>query len=118
MKRDMDLVREILQFMEGSGGPLVRRVIMQEKIPMVHDRSDLFLHLDMMEDAGLVARHDSTKEAWRLCWDGYEFLDTSRDQGTWNKAKAEVIDKAKGLPFAVLMNVLTVWLTKAVVGGA
>jgi hypothetical protein len=52
----------------------------------------------------------------RLTWEGYEFLEASRDEGLWNKAVREVVSKGGGLAFEVLKQVLVSWVKDAVLG--
>ena len=43
--------------------------------------------------------------AFNLTWDGHEFLDAIRNEGTWNKIKAFVKEKSASLSFDVIKAV-------------
>src|SRR3954466_13971337 len=103
MKRDMDLVREILlqaEELSPEGGRIgVEGKTIQE----------ISYHLFMMEQSGLVilwpysrivAKYPGTVFAFRdiihsnhplrcyaLTWQGHDFLDTARNPDTWKAAK-------------------------------
>ena len=109
MKRDMDLIRKILIKIEDSKKYPIREKI---KIEEYEDDSINF-HLILLEEAGLV-EVDLTKmgdgkpivDVSRLTWEGYEFLDSSRNNKVWNKAKSLVMKKTSGLTFTILKDVL------------
>ena len=44
--------------------------------------------------------------AKRLTWAGHEFLEASRDDTRWEKAKEEVTGKVGGMVFEILKQVL------------
>ena len=50
-------------------------------------------------------------------WDGYEFLEASRDESLWNKALQQMRSKGGGLVFEVLKQVLISWTKDAVLRG-
>jgi hypothetical protein len=39
-----------------------------------------------------------------LTWDGYEFLESAKDENLWGKAKSIVIKPAGGVAFGVLLD--------------
>lgn len=39
-----------------------------------------------------------------ITWEGYEFLNASRDSGLWQKAKEKVIGPAAGVSFTLLLE--------------
>lgn len=80
-------------------------------------------HLELMCEAELVEATVFTEGSggreWkvsRLKWQGHEFLDLCRDEGTWREAKEEVATKAKGLAYAVLLALLVEWAKRRVFG--
>ncbi len=101
MKRDMDLVREILRTvekMEPSRG--------HTETPFEIDgySPDLIsYHLKLMIQANLVeataireARGGLEVSHWwikGLTWDGHDFLDSARDESRWNVAKGILTEK-------------------------
>lgn len=108
MKRDLDLVRKILLQMEAAEhgffkGPLT-----------IADHSDeeIGYHVFLMSQAGLVkALPDSEINSQsphatpiNITWAGHEFLEASKDDGLWNKAKTHVLKPAGGAAFDVLLE--------------
>ena len=119
MERDMDLVRRILHEVEKApfdmGGVDV-------KLPGVSDEA-LQNHLLLLWEADLIHAMDASGGGnpqylpIRLTWIGHEFLDASRDDTLWNKAKGVVVKKTGGLTFEVLFALLKEWAKEAVLGG-
>jgi len=52
----------------------------------------------------------------RLTWRGHEFLDTSRSDSLWDKAKSTVLNKTGGLAFDVLFSGLKELATRLALG--
>lgn len=109
MKRDMDLCRAILFEIENS-----------DEVHSFHDISvdgyseqQIFYHVKLLHDAGLVEAHDGSTMAelrWfaqRLTWTGHEFLDATRDETIWNKAKTRVAGELGSVPFVIVRDVVT-----------
>lgn len=108
MKRDMDLVRELLFDIESDAPREGRRG---------KGRSDpeIAYHLVLMEEAGFIA---PTASDWtrtctltvhdpvRLTWAGHEFLDQARDLERWKKARA-IIHTVGGAGLDALKAVLS-----------
>ena len=116
MKRDMDLVRDLLLYFEAKS-----------ETPGIHSsdvRMDGFtdtqigLHLNIMAEAGLLIcepfRSSTNPDrfirtlVFDLSWKGHEYLDTIRDPKIWKKTKSTLgrignwsfsvaLDIAKGL---------------------
>lgn len=90
MKRDMDLIRQIMLAVETSNGPTIR------KLPPFDDRSEEVIaeHARLAFDAGLL---EGTKfqplsgppqfANIGLTWRGHEFLEQTRDPEIWEKTK-------------------------------
>ena len=107
MKRDMDLVREILLTIEkdeGSGH-------IRPRTPG-YSAQEITYHIEIMKEAGLVEAEiiRSSKQSSyilkRLTWQGHEFLDAARDETLWKKAKEKVLEKTSGLSIDLLKAVL------------
>lgn len=107
MKRDMELVREILIFFEEKETPgLV-------EIPPIEGYDDLTIktHLVMMHDAGLL-RCEPVKSSssdrviyvipFELTWAGHDFVQMMRDDNLWKKAKEYVIMPGASWSFEIL----------------
>jgi hypothetical protein len=108
MKRQMDLVRGIALQLETSP-PTGGKVTMPE-VPGFTER-EVGYHAYLMRQAGLVEAADGFLEDPKqyaypigLTWNGHEFLDASRDNTLWTKAKTNVIGPAGGVAFAVLLE--------------
>lgn len=104
MKRDMDLIREILLRLE------------QHYLDEIegHSAKEIAYHVSLLEGAGLVTQdiysnlflNDSMLEGIRITWAGHEFLDASRSVSIWEKAKNIAIEKTGALSFEVLKAIL------------
>lgn len=108
MKRDLDLLREILLEVEERGQP-------NELIdPQVEGRNELEIsyHVMLASDAGLIKALDRTAigvfrwSASYLTWAGHEFLDASRDQAIWKEAKRAAESAGETVAFDVLKKTL------------
>lgn len=108
MRRDMDLVREILlaaESLPAAGG----FIDLPER-----DDGELRYHLRIVAQAGLLdvqfAAHEGTahETVWLngLTWQGHEFLSTARDNTRWRAAVHKVGATAGGVAFALLRDYL------------
>jgi hypothetical protein len=98
MKRDMDLIREILLYAEESpaGTPWSARPLLD------HDLKEVIEHVMLLKDAGYVdatTLQHSAAMIRRITHDGHEFLNTSRDKTLWEKAKEQA--KNLGAPITI-----------------
>lgn len=121
MKRDMDLARSIMLALEESPGPdLVDTYI--EVYVKGHTPEEISYHVMLLHEAGLIKALDASSfgiDNWkpeRLTWEGHEFLESSRDEGIWKKAKKIMVEKAGGITFEALKQVL-IQLAKDAVSG-
>lgn len=97
MKRDLDLVRDILRYVEGSEGGAVDLSGMDAGI------KTLAFHAELMAARGLiecsVARdafgEPMDVEVSGITWEGYDYLDAIRSPKVWKRAK-EVISSTVG----------------------
>jgi DNA-binding transcriptional ArsR family regulator len=106
MKRDVDLIRQILLDLE-AGGAYANwfDVDIEEYSPEQMD-----YHLELLTEAGLITVRTSQREfsRWlpvRLTWKGHELLDAAREERQWQKAK-EAVEKVGGVPFEVIATIL------------
>lgn len=116
MKRDMDLIRDLLLKIEDSSNPISSNILCKDADEEEKDR--IINHLRLMFDQGLFTAIVTTLVAgrWRcqeikLTWEGHEFVDTLRDPTVWDKSKG-IASKAGGAGFKVLIEI-----GKAVVKG-
>jgi len=92
MKRDMDLVRNILLRLENSDKIRNGAAVLSD----LADDSLVQGHLELLEDAGYLEQKNwkphpegvTMRMGWRITWAGHEFLDTVRDPEIWRKTKA------------------------------
>lgn len=104
MKRNMDLIREILFWLEdhGSGMPEVPE----------HTEEEIGHHCYLLWRAGLIeaanssCMDDDQPQAIPLSitWDGHEFIDAARDSNLWKLAREKVIGPAGSVSFTVLLE--------------
>lgn len=90
MKRDMDLIREILIMIEEYNGPSNRFWITLDG----HSDEQVKYHAVLLKEAGLIEAdimktfQGSEIRISRLTWAGHEFLDATRSSKVWEGAKA------------------------------
>ena len=91
MRRDMDLVRSILQQVELADGPVSHGEITCDG----HSEQELLWHIDLMAEHGLLdARIQRASGGERiaaivdgLTWEGLDLLDAMRSQRVWDRAR-------------------------------
>ena len=125
MKRDMDLIREILLWIEENIPWGEQHEVAIEK----RDPGAVGFHVVLLREAGLIVAHETSPstvplpehaaelKVTRLTWDGCEFLDAARDEKTWSRAKAEVSEKSGGLSFEIMKSVLIESIKRQLFGG-
>ena len=114
MKRDMDLVRAILKHLADRDLQSAQAVVSIEG----YSKDKIAGHLEIMEDKGLVDGVTGMCAACkRMTWEGHEFLEASRDDTIWNKAKALVLEKTGGLSFEALKAALVKLVVTTVESG-
>jgi hypothetical protein len=107
MKRDMDLIREILLYRESDG---------DHKIPNDYNDEQIAYHVQLLIDEGLVEgnviwQHLGERQVpsgyfiTRLTMSGHDFLDASRENKVWEKAKGTFKEKGVGWTIDVLKAV-------------
>lgn len=113
MKRDMDLVRQIMQTLEAR--PSTSNVLDLE-IAGRH-RLEVWQHLEIMAEARLVKGVSLTSSSVGcagLTWEGHEFLEAARNDTIWQKAKDVALKATGGLSLDALKTTLSVLCTKAI----
>lgn len=117
MKRDMDLIRAMLLEVEANPHGFVR-----DKIEIAnYNEEQIGYHAYLLGESGLAKVVDITCEEGEspeaivigLTWAGHEFLDSARDEQTWNKAKS-IIKKIGGASIVVWTTLLTDLIKKQV----
>lgn len=115
MKRDMDVIRQIVLAARDAEGPLDRIPGMEETV--------FADHVLLLDEAGLVKaavrEFDGRALAailFRLTWTGHEFADSINDDTLWRKAKDMVIKPAGSWTFGILAEVVKTEITRRLGG--
>ena len=121
MKRDMDLIRKLLLYLEEKDNDKVIKDLELEG----YSKDEVQYHFILMDQAGLIrcerAMSSTTSDRiiriypFSLTWQGHEFLEASRNDTYWNKAKDLVNSKSGALSFDVL-KALLISMAKEAVG--
>ena len=117
MKRDMDLCRDILIYVEElSFQSQPQKVSINE-----FSEEEIQYHLKLLSQAGLVDAEDTSittqSTSWRvhaLTWQGHEFIEASRSKTAWDNAKSIVKEKGVGMAFDTLKAILIASAKEAV----
>ncbi|PQA77634.1 DUF2513 domain-containing protein [Rhodoferax sp. TS-BS-61-7] len=107
MKRNFDLIRKLLfLFEERDRSEVLELPEVDGYLPEI-----IGYHLRLLYDAGFL-RCESVKSStsdrvirvlpFELTWEGHEFLDKVRSEGTWNKIKSYSKDKGLSLSFSIV----------------
>ncbi len=110
MKRDMDVVREILGTISAAEGKPKLGILVEGKSP--EETEIIVHHVKLMKQAGLLTARESNTigkqySEWTeldLTWEGHDFLDSVRDPDVWQKTKARVAATA-GVAFSVIVEI-------------
>ena len=114
MKRDMELVRELLLYFEAKPD---FKVVMPDQVE-ISGRAQQEVHYNILLvcEAGLLTceRVESPTTPSRLVnafpfgltWSGHEFLDAARNDGLWQQAKRRLGAEGLGLGFGLLQALL------------
>ncbi len=110
MKRDIDLVRDILIAMEANAHGFFAQM------PAIAGRSDeeIGYHAHLMSQAGLITAADATSLdgaspsaiPLSITWAGHDFIDAARDDTIWNKSRSGVLSSRLSFTFDLLKEVL------------
>jgi hypothetical protein len=112
MKRDLELLRELLQVVEAAEGPFD----LTDGRLADHPFAELAHHAELLIEAGLlkgeVVYSDSQGlpvyvRILRLTWAGHEFLSLARDQRAWQHAVQACPEGGDALTFELLCELLT-----------
>jgi hypothetical protein len=108
MKRDMNLVREILIWTENNEHGRVG------KNPEIegYSEEEIGYHVYIMDQAGLLKAVDMTSlndpspsaTLIELTWHGHEFLDAAKDDTIWAKAKNTLFKTTTSITFDLLLE--------------
>ena len=106
MKRNMELVRELLLRVEAEQG--------FDSLTSKYSQEEIVGHVEILLDAKLLdgkvyhalSGGPGSAHIQRLIWAGHEFLDNARNDTVWNKAISIIKDKSVSVSFDVLASLL------------
>lgn len=116
MKRDVELIRKILMFVEGQ----------DPNASEIHDikldgytADEVFDHVQLADEAGWLRgagySMGPASHAIGLTMAGHDFLDAMRSETVWNRLKNTLSEKGGGLPLEVV-SALAVSYARELVG--
>ena len=104
MKRDWNIIREVLQKIEDSSNNVELKDFFED------NTQEYSYHVELLIEAELISGEmescmdcpvsDFTIE--RLTWSGHNFLDTIRSDSIWNKTKNILKEKGLGMSFDII----------------
>ena len=114
MKRNMELVRELLLCVESDQG--------FASLNSKYSQEDVVGHVEILLDAKLLegkvykdlSGAPGSVFVQRLTWAGHEFLDNARNDTVWNKVTATIKNAATTTSFEVLVEMLKVGVLAAI----
>jgi hypothetical protein len=115
MKRDVDLMRQLLFDIERHGSDCSIDALRNGSPQDIDERTRF--HVRLLVDAGLAKETDRTAAALqcvRLTNAGYEFLELCRSGARWREAKWIVEEQTGGVSLSVLRAVLTKWAVEGI----
>ena len=90
MKRDMDLIRELLLFSEAHCDGISSHAVSINNFKLAADHRQLGAHIKLLEEQGLLTDGHATFDSYglgNLTWHGHEYLDAIRDPEIWRETK-------------------------------
>ena len=110
MKRDMDLVRQILLEVEARDEEALGQTPQDIE---GYDLATVARHVEIMQEAGLVDAHVMRADGvppyaarvFRLTWQGHDFLEATRNDTIWIKTKNFIMEKGGGASFEIVKAV-------------
>lgn len=118
MKRDFDLVRDILIQAETSEDTLDAEVLVTKE----RSAEIIAYHLEMMRDYGLIeikldyamGGHPVNMIVKRITWHGYDYLDAIRSKKIWNKAKKVINETVGETSLSIIKDTCTELVKQAI----
>lgn len=105
MNRNIDLIREILIYIEKEAG--LNSAISKIEIDD-YSTDEVTYHVKLLHDARLIEGNlmmDTGGYSYfinGITWNGHEFLDSARDNNVWNKTKTLLKEKLASTSLEVL----------------
>jgi hypothetical protein len=113
MKRDFDLIRRIMvQVEKVPAGHLVDESLIEFLgLDREYDRETILEHIKLILEEGLVRGkvHESfgANDSFNITgitWKGHDFIDASKDETIWGKAKETVLKPTASITFGILLE--------------
>ncbi len=118
MKRDMDLIRNILLTIERCDDVPPKMLRNDSFLDLCDNPQVISLHIELLIEAGYLESKstltiDGLKnfEISRITFAGYEYLDTVRDPKVWRNVK-DKISKLGGAAFDIILELAKAEVTK------
>jgi Hypothetical protein (DUF2513) len=111
MKRDMELIRELMLAIESQDS-----YFNHESVKAIgYDEPQIDYHLELLiEEKLVIGQVQRMREPLspiilieKLSWSGHEFLDNARNESVWEKTKTIVAEKGGSVSVGILTQVLT-----------
>ena len=115
MKRDMELIRELMLAIESKNNIFSFTNLDFEDISTLgYTDSEIDYHLILLIEASLVngkfqpqAGYDRRMiDIEKLSWDGHEFLDNARNESVWKETMKTVKEKGGSVAVGILTQLL------------
>ena len=102
MKRNLDLIRDIMLFIENSDDITIRiptgSNIIKDSSGQDYNEQTVFRHIELLADAELIKANITEINTdiviiatiTGITWQGYEFLETIREQDIFDKIKSQL----------------------------
>jgi hypothetical protein len=126
MKRDMDLIRELMLKLESYPKNPIDVIQLRPYVPeplwvdsYVFSDPRLIYHLELIEEAGFIENMNSPGYFYRLSWAGHDFLDSVRSPEVWDRTK-QAATAAGGFTVELLVFAAKTYLEgkiKGLIGG-
>lgn len=119
VKRNLDLIRDLLLMAEESDGPVGDDVLSKSS----YSRNELAYHVELMTQRGLIdgsVEYDGfhrtavSIEISSVTWEGYDYLDAIRSDDVWHKAKAAVKKAVGETSLSVMKDVCSMIATSMI----
>ena len=110
MKRDMELIRELMLAIESRDGDFN-----YESVEAIgYEEPQIEYHLELLiEEKLVIGQVQRMKEGFspiilveKLSWSGHEFLDNARNESVWKETAKIVKEKGGSVAVAVLTQIL------------
>lgn len=120
MKRDLDLIRDILIFIE-KNAKFNENLYLQNFEVLNRPYDEIAYQLQLLSDVGFIESKEIRAVGVydcfikRMTMHGHEYLDSIRNETIWNKTKEKLADIGGNAPLAIIQE-LAAGITRAVLG--